>query len=332
MRASLTDASLARYAGRFVWLELDFDRPANRDFLARHRVTYTPSLFILDPHDDRTIAKQLGGLTLAELESFLDRGAAQDREGRLASLAWELANQGKWKELAGMVTAEAPPMRRGEMFARVVLAGLWAANAGNTEPWAQSALKTLEPLAAEAASLPGTLRDHRFQLYQQLMVAAGSRSDRATVKRWGDRWLRELDATKPRDDDERSALDIARTDAASLMNDPARVIPALILSQRAMPSNYNASLRLAQMEVDAKRYDDAVADCDRGLAHVTGPIARSWLLRIKADALLGKKERAAARSTLEEALKAAQAIGPPQTRERNIAAIQREITATAQNP
>ena len=332
MRASLTDASLARYAGRFVWLELDFDRLANSDFLARHHVTYTPSLFILDPHDDRTIAKQLGGLTLPELDSFLDRGAAQDREGRLASLTWELANQRKWKELAGMVTAEAPRMRRGEMFARVVLAGLWAANAGDTEPWSQSAWKTLEPLAAEAASLPGTLRDHRFQLYQQLMVAAGSRGDRAMVKRWGDRWVSELDATKLRDDDERSALDIARTDAASLMNDPARVIPALIVSQRAMPSNYNASLRLAQMEVDAKRYDDAVADCDRGLAHVTGPIARSWLLRIKADALLGKQQRAAARSTLEEALKAAQAIGPPQTRERNIAAIQREITATAQNP
>src|SRR5450755_659556 len=74
MRATLADASLARYAGRFVWLELDFDKPANQAFLLRHHVTYTPSFFILDPADERATATQLGGMTLAELGGFLEQG------------------------------------------------------------------------------------------------------------------------------------------------------------------------------------------------------------------------------------------------------------------
>jgi tetratricopeptide (TPR) repeat protein len=114
------------------------------------------------------------------------------------------------------------------------------------------------------------------------------------------------------------------------MQQPARVIPALLQSQRAMPSNYNASLRLAQMEQDAKRHDDAIADCDRGLAQSPGPLARSWLLRVKADSLLALNERAAARAALDEALKSAESIGANRSREINIAAIRKEITAMDQ--
>jgi hypothetical protein len=94
-----------------------------------------------------------------------------------------------------------------------------------------------------------------------------------------------------------------------------------------MPANYNASLRLAQMAVAAKQYDDAIAACDRGLAHVTGPIGRSCVLRTKAQALEGKGESARARPVLEEALKAAREIGLPDARDRNVRTITREIAA-----
>jgi hypothetical protein len=57
--------------------------------------------------------------------------------------------------------------------------------------------------------------------------------------------LAEVDATPPRGDDERSALDIARVDAARVMNTPLRVLPALVASEKAMPNNFNASLRVA---------------------------------------------------------------------------------------
>lgn len=362
MRAELDDARLARYAGQFVWLSLNFDKPENQPFLARHGVTYTPAFFVLDPSDERATASQLGGMTLAELTRFLERGergvlskpstptdaalargdellaqgkyeeaasaygealrlggkSFAERERAVGSFTWALMSSRQTQVCAETAAAEAPLMERGQTFSRVVLAGMACANQDQSAAWAEAARKILEPLAAEAVALPRTLRDHRFQLYQQLMYAADARGDKATLKRWGDLWLKELDATRPAGDDERTALDVARVDAASLLGEPERVIPALVASERLMPTNYNASLRLAQMETDAKRYAEAVAACERGLKHVTGPLGRTWLLEVEADALLGKGDAASARRVLEDALRSAQAIGVKQARERNV--------------
>src|SRR5690242_1257281 len=74
MRATLEDTSLARLAGRFVWLELNFDNPANKAFLLEHKVAFTPSLYVLDPGDERATATHFGGLSLRDLNHFLDEG------------------------------------------------------------------------------------------------------------------------------------------------------------------------------------------------------------------------------------------------------------------
>lgn len=369
MRATLEDATLVRDAGRFVWLELDFDKPGNQAFIRAHRVTYTPTLLVLDPANERATATQLGGLKLAELRQFLDRGergvkgsaktpadAALGRadalSGRgqladavaayrealrlakpgwpehdqaLASLALSLMTARESEACADLAVAEAPAMQRGPAFASVVRSGFASAGMGGAAPWAAAARKVLEPLAAEAVALPSTMRDDRFQLYQNLMSAAQTRGDKAAVGRWGRQWLSEIDATKPADDDERSALDIARVDAASEMEAPDRVLAALVASEKAMPKNYNASLRLAQVEVDAKRYNDALAACDRGLLSVTGPIGRTWLLETKADAFLGKGNQAAARRALEDALRAAQTIGTKASRDNNVRKVSARI-------
>ena len=372
MRASLADASLARYAGRFVWLALDFDKPQNQAFLARHGVTYTPTLFVLNPADGTATATQLGGMTLAELIRFLDGGARNalaktatpagaalargdetaargqyadaaaaygeairlggrtwpERDRAIGSFTWAAMSSGRSQACAETAAAEAPRMARGEMFARVVLSGLACINQEQSAPWTEAARKTLEPLAAAAIALPSTLRDHRFQLYQQLMYAAETRRDNLAVRRWGELWLKELDATRPAGDDERTALDVARVDAASILGVPDRVIPALIESERLMPNNYNASLRLAQLETQAKRYDEAIAACDRGLKYVSGPIGRTWLLETKADALIGMGQPAAARRVLEEALRSAQEIGVTQARDRNVGKILKAMKET----
>ena len=36
------------------------------------------------------------------------------------------------------------------------------------------------------------------------------------------------------------------------------------------------------MEIEARQYNKAIASCNHGLAHVTGPIGSKWLLQIKA--------------------------------------------------
>ncbi|HXH39963.1 MAG TPA: hypothetical protein VNN08_15135, partial [Thermoanaerobaculia bacterium] len=251
-----------------------------------------------------------------------------ERDRAVRSLTYALWMSRQYQACAEVAVAEAPRMPRQRLFGSVVMIGLSSADTDARAPWAVAARKTLEPLAVEAIAQPETLRDDRFQLYQQLMHAAELRGEKAGSTPWGDRWLRELDATRPANDDERTALDIARVDAASAIGQPARVIPALIASERAMPNNYNASLRLAEMESDAKRYDEAVAACDRGLAHVTGPIGRTWLLQIKAEALTGKGDRKAARRVLEEALRAARQITTPGSRESNVKRVSRMIDET----
>jgi len=359
MRATLADPSLARYAGRFVWLTLDYDKPENSAFIAQHGVQGTPSFFVLNPVTGDATATEPDAMTLQEMIGFLDRGEAGMKahartpldaaltrgdelmarndaaaavkaysealrlapktgpahEEAVASLltGWYGAQQ--WKSCGEMAAAEAPHMGRDAMFGRVVLNGLDCVDQGGTEAWTAAARKTLDPLAAEAIALPTTVRDHRFELYRELMSEAQSRGDKATVQRWGDRWLAELDSTKPINDDERSALDIARVDAARLMGNPSRVLPALIASEKAMPGNYNASLRLAQIELDAKNYGDAIAACDRGLPHVTGPMGRTWLMQVKADALNKSGKPAEAHRVLEEALPVAQQISSAQVRD-----------------
>jgi tetratricopeptide (TPR) repeat protein len=369
MRGVLADPSLSRSAGRFVWLELDFDKPQNQDFIAGHDVSYTPSSFLLDPATERATASTVGGMTLQELNDFLDRGekglekrekspadlaAAQGDEcvagGRFAdaaaayrkslvlaaadspqrsrvvrALAWALVLAGDSRSCAETVLAEAPRMPRDAAFGSTVLAGLMASVSDDAIDWTVAARKSLEPLATEAIALPATLRDDRFQLYQHLMMVAQMRSDTTANQRWGERWLKEIDATSPTSDDERSALDIARVDAVSLLDAPERAIPALAASERSMPKNYNASLRLAELLVAAKHYDDAIAACDRGLPNVTGPIARSWILQTKSEALLAKGRLAEARSALEDALAAAKTIGNADTRARNVDKVTREI-------
>jgi tetratricopeptide (TPR) repeat protein len=369
MRATLADASLARYAGQFVWLELNFDSAANQAFLTRHGVTYTPSFFILDGADERAAATQLGAMNLRELLAFLERGEAgflaktkrpqdvtltkgdellgrgqyreaaelfrqalnqgekewSEHDHAVASYTWALMLSGQSQQCAETAVMEAPHLSRGQAFGRIVLSGLACVNQVEHAPWADAAFQSLQPLAAEAIALPATVRDHRFQIYQQLMDAAKNRGDAAAVTKWGDSWLKELDSTTPANDDERSALDIARVDVASLLGKPSRVLPALINSERKMPTNYNASLRLAQMEVEAQQYEAAIAACNRGLKHVTGPIGRTWLLQTKADALVHKNELAAARRVLQAALTAAKEIGVKQTRERNLEKVRKTI-------
>src|ERR1043166_4267856 len=75
MRATLADARLLGYAGQFVWLALDFDRPENAAFFARHGAVFTPTVFILDPGDEHAIATRLGAMTVDEVAAFLDRAA-----------------------------------------------------------------------------------------------------------------------------------------------------------------------------------------------------------------------------------------------------------------
>jgi tetratricopeptide (TPR) repeat protein len=242
-----------------------------------------------------------------------------------ASFVEALQDNSEWQLCAETSATEAAQMTRDDLFARMVVSGLWCLVSTDRSPWSDAALQKLQPLAEEALTLSATVRDHRDEIYRTLMNLAVARNDTAAAARFGGRWLAELDAIKPDSDEERSALDIARVENVQAFGNPERILPALKASELAMPNNYIASLRLAQMELAAKHFDETIAACDRGLARAPGSNGRAWLLQIKARALKQKGKIVEARRALQDALQAAQEIPNQGSRDMNIDSIKKAL-------
>ncbi len=86
MRAFVfTDRSLARHAGRFVWLSVNIDNTANSAFLVKFPVTGTPTLMVIDPKNETVALRYLGSATAPQLETLLRDGAGIVRGTRLAA-------------------------------------------------------------------------------------------------------------------------------------------------------------------------------------------------------------------------------------------------------
>jgi hypothetical protein len=86
MRAYVfTDPALASQAGRFVWLELNTEKPGNAAFKKQLSVGALPSFFVLDPADERVALRWVGGATLPQLTRLLDDGRGAVAAGATAT-------------------------------------------------------------------------------------------------------------------------------------------------------------------------------------------------------------------------------------------------------
>jgi tetratricopeptide (TPR) repeat protein len=166
MRAFVfTDEALARHAGRFVWLELNTDVPGNALFLEKYPVENWPTLFIIDPREEKALVRFAGSATVPQLERLFEdgerayRGGAQGPEGLLAR-GDALYGEGKAAESADVLAqalAEAPAdwSRRGRALESLLVAQL---GADRHEACARTALAELprvppSPSWANAAAL-----------------------------------------------------------------------------------------------------------------------------------------------------------------------------------
>ncbi|HWW61148.1 MAG TPA: tetratricopeptide repeat protein [Thermoanaerobaculia bacterium] len=78
MRAYVyTDASLDRYAGRFVWLSINTEDAKNAAFLKKYPIPVLPTLLVLDPKRDAIALRYIGGATVAQLRRMLDESSAK---------------------------------------------------------------------------------------------------------------------------------------------------------------------------------------------------------------------------------------------------------------
>lgn len=75
MRAFVfTDAALARYAGRFVWLSVDTEDAANVAFLKKYPINVWPTLLVVDPKKESVALRYAGGATVQQLTKLLSDG------------------------------------------------------------------------------------------------------------------------------------------------------------------------------------------------------------------------------------------------------------------
>lgn len=101
-----TDASLERYAGRFVWLSINTEDPKNAPFLKRYPIPVLPTLLVLDAKRDAVALRYAGGLTLPQLRKLLGdaentyRARAQSAADTLLAKADGLESEGKHAEAA----------------------------------------------------------------------------------------------------------------------------------------------------------------------------------------------------------------------------------------
>lgn len=97
-----TDASLAPFADRFVWLAADTEKEQNAALTARYPVDAYPSFFVVDPSDGGVAARKIGSMTVPELQAFLlDAEAVVEHPGGDPRDPRALMRLGTVAELAG---------------------------------------------------------------------------------------------------------------------------------------------------------------------------------------------------------------------------------------
>src|SRR5262245_47695973 len=71
-----TDASLARHAGQFVWLDIDGEKAGNAAIVKKLNIAAYPTLYILDSGSEAIAQRWVGGATVPQLHKWLDDGTS----------------------------------------------------------------------------------------------------------------------------------------------------------------------------------------------------------------------------------------------------------------
>jgi tetratricopeptide (TPR) repeat protein len=228
------------------------------------------------------------------------------------------------------VTREAlPRLRQAPSALTVAYTGLdCALQLKETDASRLETIAFFEAAARDAVADPKVVAaaDDRSSVLAALIEARKAAKDEPGAKKAAADWMAflESEAGKAQTPTARTVFDSHLLSAALEMGEPQRAIPWLEKSERDFPKDYNPPARLAAAYKELKRWDDSVAAADRALALAYGP----RMLRIlggKADAQIGKGDKAGAKATLERALKVAQELPPPQRSDRTIAAIRKRI-------
>jgi len=337
MRATvLTDAALAKQAGRFVWLSIDTENEKNAAFLDRYPWQAVPTFEVIDAKTEKIAYSWIGAIDLAGLLVRFDEAEAAFRRPEATVAAspssldagvLDLSLAGKHEECALLALKLLPDLPPGSVKANVASTGLDCALSSPEGPkWRPVALFMLEVTTREALDYDGLLDDDRSGLYGALVDARDRQHDEVGGKARAGEWLDWLNAQAmgAPSVEARAALDGYRVSAALRAGAPERVLVAIQASERDLPNDYNPPARLATLLRELGRYDEALAASDRALAKVYGPrTIRLWEDRATIFEKKGDKE--AAKGALKQAIAFASSLPPSERTKRTIARLEKSL-------
>ncbi len=238
---------------------------------------------------------------------LVDAPASWDRRPRaVESLVFAQISQSEFGNCAETALAELPRLPRSASSANVAALGLTCAlMAPQDAPWRKDALARLEPVAKAALAPPAIemAADDKSGIYDVLVSAREAAGDEAGKRQMATEWLAFLEGEIARapTPEAKTVFDSHLLSAVFALEEPARAIPYLEASERALPDDYNPPARLAAVYQRLKRFDEALAANTRALAKVYGP-RKLRVLSARSDILLAKGDKAGAKAALEEAL------------------------------
>lgn len=87
----LGDRRLAKLAGRFVWLDVDTEKPGNAPFVERFPIDAWPTLLVIDPATEAVVLRWVGTATAAQIEQLALDAERAIRQGRASRAERALA-------------------------------------------------------------------------------------------------------------------------------------------------------------------------------------------------------------------------------------------------
>lgn len=253
------------------------------------------------------------------------------RARALDALMFSLSQTDQHDRVVKLAMDESPRAGRTTSGFSIAASGLGSAlELPKENPQRAAAIARFEPLLASMVRDPSiTLAaDDRSGGYIELLDARDAAADSAGKMKIAEEWATflEEEAAKAKSPDQRAVFDPHRLSAYLELKQPERALPMLEASEKDFPDDYNPPQRLAITLVALKRYDEALVASDRAMKKAYGP-RKLRLYATRTDAYLGRGDSTSARSTVEDAIRHAEALPDGQRSESSITSLKKRLAS-----
>jgi len=206
---------------------------------------------------------------------------------------------------ATLADAEMAKIAPGTSLANVGLMGLECARRAPASTPAHDVAARMARAVEQIALDPNVpiLDDDRSGLFEAVVDDRNEDHDPVGAASLATSWAAMLDAraAEAKTPDARAVFDAHRMLAYVALGSPARALPMLEQSEKDFPSDYNAAARIARINLELHKYDEAAAAAGRALAKGYGP-RKLKIYLLLADILKAKGDGPGLSRAVDEAL------------------------------